>query len=109
MKAAVVLALVVASSAAHAQPFIELGVGAVTGGCIANGYSAASVSPLASIRGNVLPAIDVHCSRGAIGIAAVGYQLSDRWRVQYEHWSSLPDAGDRGLELFSLRYRYMFR
>jgi len=83
-----------------AQPFIEVGVGAVTGGCL---FDKASVQ-YANRR--VFQSID--CSRNPLGLLAIGYQFDDRWRIQWDHWSSLPDV-DRGAEIVSIRYRYTFR
>lgn len=109
------------AGAVHAQPFVEFGIGAVVGGCIANGYSGtisqarganrsiASAPLLGVLRSLSVDHTQIDCSRGAIGIAAIGYQLTDQWSVQYEHLSSLPDSHDRGLELLSIRYRYTFK
>jgi hypothetical protein len=105
----VIAALISFSGAAHAQPFIEVGVGAVVGGCIANGYSESAAPALSAIRGSPPEAVNVHCSRGAIGIAAIGYQITERLSAQYEHISSVPDGHDRGLEVLSIRYRYTFK
>lgn len=104
-----IAALISFSGAAHAQPFVEVGVGAVVGGCIANGYSETAGPVLSAIRGSSDGSVAVHCSRGAVGIAAIGYQFTDRLSAQYEHMSSLPDGHDRGLEVLSIRYRYTFK
>ena len=104
----VITALVSFPSAANALPFVEVGVGAVVGGCIANGYSETAGPVLSAIRGSS-ESVNVHCSRGAIGIAAIGYQFTERLSAQYEHISSIPDGHDRGLEVLSIRYRYTFK
>lgn len=109
MKSILAIAAIAFTGAAHAQPFIEVGVGAVVGGCIANGYSATPAPVLSAVRGAPAESVTVHCSRGSIGIAAIGYQFTDRLSAQYEHLSSIPDGHDRGLEVLSIRYRYTFK
>jgi hypothetical protein len=96
-------ALLLFPTAVCAQPFVELGVGAITGGCLydARADDVVQVRPRVSV---FVPG----CSRNALGLAAVGYQISDRWRVQLDHWSSLQDR-DRGAEILSIRYHYTFR
>jgi hypothetical protein len=88
---------------ASAQPFIELGVGAVTGGCLYNARE--TVGSYSPIRGG---SITPGCSRSPLGLIAVGYQFNDQWRIQWDHWSSIPDTRDRGMEILSIRYRFTF-
>lgn len=89
--------------AAFAQPYIELGVGTTTGGCL---YRAGhtTLEPVGR-------AYRVHpgCSRSPLGLIAIGYEFNDRWRIQLDHWSSIPDTRDRGVEILSIRYRYSFK
>jgi hypothetical protein len=94
LRAVLVSLLTVAS--AQAQPFIELGAGGVTGGCIP-----ASGKPNPDHRyGREL------CSPAPLGLASVGWQLPNGLSVQWEHWSSIATKHDRGLEIVSVRWRY---
>lgn len=103
MKRALVV-LLAAPCVSFAQPYIELGVGAQVGGCIYNAReTTGSYSPIRG--GSVTPG----CSRSPLGLLAIGYQFNDQWRIQWDHWSSLPDTKDRGMEILSIRYRYTFR
>ena len=96
-------ALFLTPLAANAQPFIEAGIGVVTGGCL---YDERTDS-VVKVRPRV-NAFIAGCSRNPLGLIAVGYEFDDRWRVQLDHWSSLPDV-DRGAEIVSIRYRYTFK
>ncbi len=102
MKRALVT-LLVAPCISFAQPYIELGVGTTTGGCL---YRAGhtTLEPVGQ-------AYRVHpgCSRSPLGLLAIGYEFNDRWRIQWDHWSSIPDTRDRGMEILSIRYRYTFK
>ena len=99
--AAILLAV---SLSASAQPYIEVGVGAAIGGCV---YHAAETkhSWIDRTRLQTHPG----CSPNPLGLIAIGYQFNDQWRIQWDHWSSLPDTKDRGMEIISIRYRYTFR
>lgn len=81
------MALVIAKPA-NAQPFVEFGVGAPTGGCIRHHNDMCSEKPL--------------------GLAAIGWKLPGGFSVQWEHWSSLATAEDRGTEILSLKWRWQF-
>ena len=91
-------------SLAVAQPFVEVGIGAGPGGCMYDGYQSEVVRMVRKSRITT----DILCSRNPLGLAAIGYQFSDQWRVQLDHWSSLQDR-DRGVEILSIRYRYTFK
>lgn len=89
-------------STATAQPFVEAGVGAVTGGC------------LYRYRTDARPSADpVQCSQTPVTVFAAGWQWHDRhdgeWRIQFEHWSAPMDARDRGVEFLTIRYRWVWR
>lgn len=90
-------------SVALAQPYIEIGIGYGLGGCVYN-------QPQNRLERRQSE-ITFHpgCSRSPLGLFAVGYQFNDQWRIQWDHWSSLPDTKDRGMEIISIRYRYTFR
>lgn len=98
--AAILLAV---SLSASAQPYIEVGVGTTTGGCL---YRAGhtTLEPVGQ-------AYRVHpgCSRSPLGLIAIGYQFTPELRIQLDHWSSIPDTRDRGMEILSIRYRYTFK
>ena len=92
-------ALLLIPAAVSAQPFVEVGVGVGVGGCIAR-------------HGDVPRVVEkrpaARCSGNPLGIVAIGYEISDQWRVQLEHWSSVAER-DRGAEILSIRYRYTFK
>ena len=88
---------------ANAQPYIEVGVGAATGGCLYHS-SATTFKPVAQRGVMVIEG----CSRDPLGLFAVGYEFNDRWRIQWDHWSSIPDV-DRGVDILSVRYRHTFK
>lgn len=98
------IALALATPQAHARPefipFVEAGVGVVTGGCLYR-YGTADVGLVVN---------GVECSRSPITSLAVGLRIGDTGlRLQLEHWSAPLDTRDRGVEFFSIRYRYEFR
>ena len=80
-----------AASSAVAQPFIELGLGAPTGGCIYRYYKTSERDPV--------------CSEKPLGLVAIGWKLPYGFAVQYEHWSSLATTKDRGVDIVSVRWR----
>lgn len=92
------------SGAAHARepfvPFVEAGVGIVAGGCL---YRHGTADVGLVVNG-------VECSRSPVTVFAAGLLIGDTGlRLQLEHWSTPMDSRDRGVEIFSLRYRYEFR
>lgn len=97
-------ALMLCCSQAAAQPFIEVGVGANLGGCIYAGGGTTLSSPA---RNTFL--VHPGCSSSPLGLIAIGYQFTPELRIQLDHWSSLPDTRDRGVEILSIRYRYTFK
>lgn len=103
IRRASILLIALFSSAAAAQPFIEVGVGAAIGGCITD--QRATRWERVSYGYIQRPG----CSRSPLGLIAVGYEFNDRWRIQWDHWSSIPDTRDRGMEILSIRYRYTFK
>jgi len=92
------LALALLPLQALAQPYVEAGIGAQLGGCIYRWR--VEVEPDAN------PGT---CSRSPLAVVAVGWQISDRWRVQWEHWSAPLDSRDRGAEMLTVRYRFTFQ
>lgn len=104
MRAIAAALIAVAAPLCHAQPFVEVGIGASVGGCI---YRAGhtTLEPLSAKEYRVHPG----CSRSPLGLLAIGYEFNDRWRIQWDHWSSIPDTRDRGMEILSIRYRYSFK
>lgn len=112
MRAAIVcaaaLAVMLAAQRANAQPFVELGVGTATGGCIADGWD--------RVKTRHGWALQQQCSSGTLGLAALGYSTrpltvlpgAPRAEARWEHWSSLESASDRGVEILSARLRWEF-
>lgn len=50
-----------------------------------------------------------NCSSGAIGVAAFGYKFGDTGlEARWDHFSAL-QAGDRGTDYLTIRYRYDFK
>ena len=94
MKIAAIPMMMLCCSAA-AQPFIEFGLGAPTGGCIYRYYKTSESDPV--------------CSEKPLGLAAVGWRLPYGFSVQLDHWSSLATTKDRGLEILSVRWRWEFK
>lgn len=88
---------------AVSQPFVEIGVGHTLGGCIFDQHGA----KVDRMRGGGY-SFEPGCSGSPLGLFAIGYQFNDRWRIQLDHWSSLPDTNDRGVEIVSVRYRITF-
>ena len=101
-----VLALLAIPAIASAQPFVEVGIGAAVGGCVYQGHRSELVALDKRLR-----RIDteISCSRSPLGLFAIGYEFNDRLRIQLDHWSSIPDTRDRGMEILSIRYRYSFK
>lgn len=106
------------AGAVHAQPYVEIGVGAAVGGCVEDGYT--YTTNKAVVRPSIGPKpvtkvdVDVACSRNPLGVAALGYRtqplsLPGAPRVEFraEHWSSLQHH-DRGVDLVSARPRWEF-
>lgn len=104
MKTIAAILIAVAAPLCHAQPFIEVGIGASVGGCI---YRAGhtTLEPISATEYWVHPG----CSRSPLGLFAIGYQFTPELRIQLDHWSSIPDTRDRGMEILSIRYRYTFK
>lgn len=86
------LSLLLVPSLSIAQPFAEIGFGAVVGGCM-NRFRVEHPYPL-------------ECSRNPIGMLALGYEFGNI-RVQWEHWSGIV-VKDRGMEMVSVRYRWVW-
>ena len=78
------------SSVAQAEPFVEVGIGAVIDpyhwGCIKDGTG---------------------CSDNPVGSIAVGYEYKG-FSIQLDHTSSLVEK-DYGLNTISVKYRYTWR
>jgi hypothetical protein len=101
---AAVLALLMAASVTHARepliPFVEAGVGFVAGGCL---YRYGTTDAGLVVNG-------VECSRSPVAVLAAGVRIGETGlRLQLEHWSAPLDTRDRGVEIFSIRYRHEFR
>lgn len=93
------LAVCVAQAREPFIPFVEAGVGAVSGGCL---YRYGTVDEGKAVR--------VECSRSPVVVFAAGVRVGDTGlRLQFEHWSAPLDSRDRGVEMVTLRYRYEFR
>ena len=83
MKTPIFLFFLLATSA-HAGPYVELGIGTTFGKCDC-------------------PRLD-----NPVGIAAMGYDFKNGFRLDIEHRSSLVQQ-DYGSNVASLRYRYEFK
>ncbi len=106
--ALVALVAILWSERAQAQPFVEVGVGTLSGGCLADGWE------WRQVRGQWN--LEQRCSGGPLGLAAIGYatQLlpflpgAPRVEVRWDHWSSIPNGRDRGIDIVSARLRWEF-
>lgn len=79
---------------AHAGPYIELGIAKADGGtCIRD------------LKNELSPPV-YGCSYSPLGNATIGYTYKG-FAAEIEHWSSLQEK-DRGLNLFTIKYRYEF-
>lgn len=105
VRSAVAAALLAAANVAAQErpafiPFVEAGIGFVAGGCL---YRYGTVDAARVISG-------VECSRSPVTLFAAGVLIGDTGlRLQLEHWSAPLDGRDRGIEFFTIRYRYEFR
>lgn len=106
MRAIAAALIAVAAPLCHAQPFVEVGIGAAVGGCVYQGHRSELVALDKRLR---RIDTDISCSRSPLGLVAIGYQFTPELRIQLDHWSSIPDTRDRGMEILSIRYRYTFK
>ena len=79
-------------SSAHAGPYVELGIAKADGG-----------SCIVDQKDNGV----IGCSESPLGNATIGYSYKG-FAAEIEHWSSLTEK-DKGLNLFTIKYRYEFR
>jgi hypothetical protein len=93
MKKLVLLLFV--SNIAHAGPYIELGIAKADGGTCIGDMKNEYTPPRPG------------CSLSPLGNATIGYNYKG-FSAEVEHWSSLQEK-DRGLNLFTIKYRYEFR
>ena len=89
--------LLLLSFPAYAGPYIELGIAKADGGtCIRDLKTEAT---------RFRPAV-YGCSESPLGNATIGYEWNN-FHIEAEHWSSLGEK-DKGLNLFTIKYRYTF-
>lgn len=84
---ALALSLILFPFSAYAGPYLELGLSKADGAsCITSGRQ-------------------MGCSESPLGSVALGYTYRG-FSLEVEHYSSLTDGRDYGLNLFSLKYRF---
>jgi len=88
-----VIALLMIPMVANAGPYIEFGIAKADGG-----------SCISDVK---IETGELGCSESPLGNAAIGYSYKG-FSAEIEHWSSLQEK-DKGLNLFTIKYRYEFR
>lgn len=83
-------------NSAFAEPFIEVGLGKSIDSCIYQG-------PRYIEAGR-----NVNCSDNPLGYAALGYTHKG-FTATAEHWSSIVENNDPGVNILSIKYRYTFK
>lgn len=90
----IAVAVFLSTAPATAAPFIEYGLGAADG-CILRGWE---------VRNNQA---NISCSEKPLGFLSVGYEQNG-WTLQAEHWSSLKQSDDYGVNFLSIKHRVHF-
>jgi len=91
---------------AHAGPYVELGIAKADGGTCIRDEKIENKQYVGLTYVYNYTESYMGCSKSPLGNIALGYAYKG-FAAEIEHWSSLQEK-DKGLNLFTIKYRYEF-